>query len=304
MAQPTAPKRQLRPTTSLPSTAEHYGELHGLDPELQARLQNIGRKGRQAVSQGRSFDRTQSFPTFGSNDMSGFTATQAIVHAESIIQKDEMRRGELRPYASNEGVDALALSPRGGGAGAGARTSSSVAGRSPDRMGRKLTFGADGEVEMDEAVGAALTRGGAGPGASGGKGGESVQMVPGKKRYQEEDEDDVSDTATEVDENEDQDILLLPSDLASPALRSPGAPLGLGGHSSSSGFGSGSMGPPPVPSRFGARAVKAMPGRTLAKTVSAPVRLGGWGMDVDVDEQSGGVGDGFDVSEWAKGEDF
>jgi hypothetical protein len=47
MAQPTAPKRQLRPTTSLPSTAEHYGELHGLDPELQARLQNIGRKGRQ-----------------------------------------------------------------------------------------------------------------------------------------------------------------------------------------------------------------------------------------------------------------
>lgn len=47
MAQPTAPKRQLRPTTSLPSTAEHYGDLHGLDPELQARLQNVGRKGRQ-----------------------------------------------------------------------------------------------------------------------------------------------------------------------------------------------------------------------------------------------------------------
>jgi hypothetical protein len=251
--------------------------------------------------------------------MSGFTATQAIVHAESIIQKDEMRRGELRPYASNEGVDALALSPRGGGAGAGARTSSSVAGRSPDRMGRKLTFGADGEVEMDEAVGVALTRGGAGPGASGGKGGESVQMVPGKKRYQEEDEDDVSDTATEVDENEDQDMSMpdlvhgsgstvnddFPQVFSSPQLFArPGAPLGLGGHSSSSGFGSGSMGPPPVPSRFGARAVKAMPGRTLAKTVSAPVRLGGWGMDVDVDEQSGGVGDGFDVSEWAKGEDF
>lgn len=256
--------------------------------------------------------------------MSGFTASQAIVHAESIIRKDEMRQRELRPYASNEGVDALALSPRGGGAGA--RTSSSAAGGSPDRMGRRLTFGADGEVAMDEAVGAASTRGG--PGAGGGNRGESVQMVPGKKRSQEDDEDDVGDTATEVDEDEDQDMSMpdlvhgsgstvnddFPQVFSSPQISHPqlfarpAASLGLGGHSSSSAFGSGSgaMGPPPVPSRFGARAVKAMPGRTLAKTVSAPVRLGGWGMDVDVDVdgQSGGVGDGFDVSEWAKGEDF
>lgn len=260
--------------------------------------------------------------------MSGFTASQAIVHAESIIQKDEMRQRELRPYASNEGVDALALSPRGAGAGAGARTSSAVAGRSPDRMGRRLTFGADGEVEMSEAVGAAFTRGGTEPGATGGKGGELVRMIPGKKRSQEEDEDDVSDTATEVDENEDQDMSMpdlvhgsgstvnddFPPVFSSPQISHPqlfarpAASLGLGGHSSSSvfGSGSGSMGPPPIPSRFGARAVKAMPGRTLAKTLSAPVRLGGWGMDVDVDvdEQSGGVEDGFDVSEWAKGEDF
>jgi hypothetical protein len=42
-----ASKRQLRPTTSLPTTAEHYGELHGLSPHLQAALQNVGRKGRQ-----------------------------------------------------------------------------------------------------------------------------------------------------------------------------------------------------------------------------------------------------------------
>jgi hypothetical protein len=43
-------KRTLRPAASLPTTAETYGEKHGIDPDLTLALQNIGRKGRQSES--------------------------------------------------------------------------------------------------------------------------------------------------------------------------------------------------------------------------------------------------------------
>jgi len=43
-------KRTLRPAASLPTTAETYGEKHGIDPNLTLALQNIGRKGRQSES--------------------------------------------------------------------------------------------------------------------------------------------------------------------------------------------------------------------------------------------------------------
>lgn len=48
MFQPEA-KRTLRPTASLPTTAETYGDKHGLEPDLQAALQNVGRKGRMSA---------------------------------------------------------------------------------------------------------------------------------------------------------------------------------------------------------------------------------------------------------------
>jgi hypothetical protein len=43
-------KRTLRPAASLPTTAETYGEKHGIDPDLTLALQNIGRRGRQSKS--------------------------------------------------------------------------------------------------------------------------------------------------------------------------------------------------------------------------------------------------------------
>lgn len=43
-------KRTLRPAASLPTTAETYGEKHGINPDLTLALQNIGRKGRQSES--------------------------------------------------------------------------------------------------------------------------------------------------------------------------------------------------------------------------------------------------------------
>jgi hypothetical protein len=43
------PKRTLRPTTSLPTTAEHYGDQHGIPEDLQNALLNVGRKGRMSM---------------------------------------------------------------------------------------------------------------------------------------------------------------------------------------------------------------------------------------------------------------
>lgn len=65
------------------------------------------------------------------------------------------------------------------------------------------------------------------------------------------------------------------------------------------------------PVRKTGRTVKGLPGRgkgrVLGKTVSAPVRMGGWGgaggegMNIDGQE---GEEDGFDISEWAASEKF
>lgn len=45
---PPLAKRSLRPTASMPTTAEVYGQKHGIDPAVQLALQNIGRKSRQS----------------------------------------------------------------------------------------------------------------------------------------------------------------------------------------------------------------------------------------------------------------
>lgn len=51
MEPPPFPKRALRPTASLPpTTAEFYGQKHGIDPDVQLALQNIGRRSRQSES--------------------------------------------------------------------------------------------------------------------------------------------------------------------------------------------------------------------------------------------------------------
>ena len=59
------------------------------------------------------------------------------------------------------------------------------------------------------------------------------------------------------------------------------------------------------------RLVRNMPGRSLGKTVSAPVgRLGRYGKvgqsgtDLSAGDEDVGMEDGFDVSEWAASEDF
>lgn len=50
MEPPPLAKRTLRPTASLPTTAETYGEKHGIDPEVQRALQNVGWRSRQSES--------------------------------------------------------------------------------------------------------------------------------------------------------------------------------------------------------------------------------------------------------------
>lgn len=222
-----------------------------------------------------------------------------------------MRSRELAPFASGSSLgaadaeDRLNLSPR---RGANARTSDN----SPDRLqGRRLRFGKDGEVELLEGPTSAARPNAYAP---------IGPMVPGKKRGAEDDptgtggpdEDGFSDTATEVDEDEagmpgmthghsgstiNDDF---PSVFTSPAISQPElfgirpAPKGA----------PGTMGPPALPSggRQLGRTTRSLPGRRLAKTVSAPVMFGQWGMDVDMpdSEQQATQEDGFSISEWSK----
>lgn len=197
--------------------------------------------------------------------------------AQSIIHKDDLRRRELRPYGSGDSVTALDL--------AGTR------GTSPERK-RRLKFGADGEVEMEE------------DGSGGFRQKESVGredwgFSQGKKRVAGD--DDASDTGTEVDEDE-----------AAPGLEPSGSVSGstidefppvftsstISHPALAQGDVKGRMLPPQTARLGGSRQMRGLPGRALGKTMSAPVRLGG-GMEVEMADT-----DGFDVSEWAGQTDF
>lgn len=295
------PKRQLRATASVESTAETYGRRHGIPEDVQAALQNVGWRSRQgelawaearsacaapavlprpypanipAVAMGapgagggRSLQPTQSLPALPGSFM---TAHQTYAHAQAVIDKEASRRHELQPMAfgspAQEAVNNLGLSPR----------------RERDRS---LSFTPEGDA-----------------------------LVRGQKRR----EDDEEGSGTDVDD----DVVLpapstpitaaaaddFPAVFTSPVISQPElfvrpAP--------------GSMAPPPLPGR----ATRSLPRRGFSKTVSAPVgRLGTFsGMDVDMPFVVGAPAgfaaegaeapeeqeeDGFDVSEWASSENF
>ncbi|WVQ99088.1 hypothetical protein IAU59_006220 [Kwoniella sp. CBS 9459] len=315
-------KRQLRPTASLPTTTETYGEKHGISPDLQAALQSVGRRGRQTVAMGhathRAFERTQSFPAHVLNNSStpnaGFqTALDAFAHAQGIINKEALRAKELQPFyssgsaGSSSDVDGLSLSPRG--------------------ASRRLKFGENGEVEEEELEGG---DGPLFPGHAQGKKRDEVHLTAARKRRSSPAEL-TSDTETEVDEDEDNNN-------TSDTFAHPSSSSGLG-----FGNGSGVSEFPPVftssamthPELFGntaatsrafpsafkgvnaARELRGLPGARkigFGKTMSAPVGQlggGGWGMDVDMGSgttetgaAAAGEEDGFDIKDWAESEQF
>ncbi|WWC60705.1 uncharacterized protein I303_103281 [Kwoniella dejecticola CBS 10117] len=314
---PPPAKRQLKPASSLPTTTEFYGQKHGISPDLQAALQNVGRRGRQTVAMGhathRAFERTQSVPShvLASSALpnQGFTtALDAMSHAQGIISKEALRSRELQPFYSggsdeNRDVDGLSLSPRG--------------------RNRRLRFGEDGEVVEEEEEGSLFP--GSSSSSSSKKTRDNINLIAARKRRSSPAEP-TSDTETEIDEDEELGISDFPSEpttaftsnasdfpsvFKSPAMTHPElfGPTG----STSRNFPSAFKGMNP-------RELRGLPGARktgFGKTMSAPVgRLGGstWGgMDVDMD-QSGGLGaggaqveegeDGFDIKDWAENEQF
>jgi len=217
-----------------------------------------------AVSQGRMFDRTQSFPVVShSNPFDSFdipppvgfmTSQETFEHAQRIIHKDEARRNELKPYA-------LTLEQQG------------HARSSPERQLPPLKFDEEGMDEDNEGV----------QRRSPSRIRRKTGLTPSKKR-----KDEGSDT--EVDEDPEPALTFdnsaasvddFPPVFTSPQISQPD----LFATTRKS-----------LPSRL----VKGMPGRNLGKTMSAPVgKMGAWNED-KMDEEE----DGFDVSEWAASEQF
>ncbi|TXT08874.1 hypothetical protein VHUM_03002 [Vanrija humicola] len=130
------PKRQLRATASTESTSEIYGRRHGIPEDVQAALQNVGRRSRQGAGAGRTLQPTQSLPALPGGFM---TAHQTYAAAQAIIDKEAARGHELQPMAygspASSAVHALGLSPR-------ARA-----------LERSLSFTPDGEVKVLSARG-------------------------------------------------------------------------------------------------------------------------------------------------------
>lgn len=225
----------------------------------------------EAVSQGRSFDRTQSFPVishtnpFDSFDIPppvGFMTNQeTFQHAQRVVNMDEIRRNELKPYAVT--LDSAGNpQPRS----------------SPPRELPPLKFGEDGLEEEDhERTPRKLQPR------------RKTGLTPSKKRKDEgsdtevdEDEEDEAPVPPLVFDNSTASVNDFPPVFTSPQISQPDL--------------FATTRKTALPSRL----VKGMPGRNLGKTMSAPVgRLGAWDDDkMDVEE------DGFDVSEWAANEKF
>ncbi|WVO14371.1 hypothetical protein L204_102004 [Cryptococcus depauperatus] len=132
-------KRQLRPAASQPTTSEIYGQRHGISADVQRALENVGRRGREAVARGhRSFDRTQSVPNVFMGDSAtpkaSFSTTADVMnHARRVINKEIMRAREPKPFG-----DISANPPF---------QPEMPAKDKEDDYERKLRFGPDGEVE-------------------------------------------------------------------------------------------------------------------------------------------------------------
>lgn len=182
------------------------------------------------------------------------------------------RSNELRPYSDTLDPDFTQPDPKS----------------SPTKAPRTLSFNGEG---MDEDMGAGSRRKA-----------RNRPFIPARKRKEEEGSDTETETGTDTDE---------------PVQRDQGIHESAGGDTGDF---------PPVftspqitqPELFSAqkgglpsRLVRGMPGRTLGKTVSAPVGgLGRWGglsgtggEGMDVDGEAKGE-DGFDVSDWAASENF
>ncbi|WRT67521.1 uncharacterized protein IL334_004493 [Kwoniella shivajii] len=297
---PPPAKRQWRPTASVPSTTEFYGQKHGISPDLQAALQNVGRRGRQNVAMGhathRGFERTQSVPSHVLSNSalpnSGFTtALDAMSHAHGIISKEAIRSKELQPFSSygsdeNRDVDGLSLSPRG--------------------QNRKLKFGENGEV-IEENEGQLF------PFSSTSKEGSSKTSLAAARKRRSSPAEPTSDTETEIDDEEETythpvhtNLPITTSDFPpvfqSPALTQPELFDATKSTSASHSYGNGHS-----------RELRALPGARksgFGKAMSAPVgRLNGWGMDIDMSSHGEATSaaaeeDGFDIKEWAESEQF
>ncbi|BEJ12335.1 hypothetical protein CspHIS471_0207950 [Cutaneotrichosporon sp. HIS471] len=134
-------KRQLRDAharaAAEPTTADIYGQRHGIPDDVQAALQNVGRRNRMMVSQGRSLQPTQSLPVLPSTSAIFLSDRDAQAQARLIV-KDDLRLRELQPYSSTP-TNALSLSPR-------ARAAELAA-------DQRLRFSADGEVVVERRRG-------------------------------------------------------------------------------------------------------------------------------------------------------
>ncbi|GMK54118.1 hypothetical protein CspeluHIS016_0107040 [Cutaneotrichosporon spelunceum] len=134
-------KRQLHDgharAAAEPTTADIYGQRHGIPDDIQAALQNVGRRNRMMVSQGRSLMPTQSLPVLPSTSAIFLSDRDAQAQARLIV-KDDLRLRELQPYSSNP-TNALSLSPRARAAELGAD--------------QRLRFNADGEVVVERRRG-------------------------------------------------------------------------------------------------------------------------------------------------------
>ncbi|CAD6591123.1 MAG: hypothetical protein TREMPRED_005993, partial [Tremellales sp. Tagirdzhanova-0007] len=263
-----ASKRQLRPTFSLPTTAEKYGAQFGIPEEVQRALQNVGPKGRHNVAQGRGFERTQSFPTAStggpSSSSHGFhTAPETYAQAQGIIHKELMHARELKPYS--EVLDTFM---------------GHDAPSSPEQRAGLSFLTQERRSTKSDEEGWDLTR--------------REDRTGLKRRSSPAEERSGSDTETD----EDVPDLSNPSisttcDDFPPVFRSPEITQP-------------ELFVRPVQMPSNGRRTKGMPGRTrgFGKTVSAPVGKVGWGdggaMDVDQVEME----DGFNVREWAASEEF
>ncbi|EIW66417.1 hypothetical protein M231_07525 [Tremella mesenterica] len=294
MSEQPAAKRHLRPAAPLPTTAETYGVRHGLAPELTLALENIGRNKRQVVAQGRSFVRSQTTsvlpnPHLALPAWSGPGDTpkdipkptwqsenDTLEHARAVL-RESGRPNELQPFYATILEDDKPVSPF------------QTAPLRPEEQLRP-TKRKDLEVGLVDA--------------EQGHPGVDLKSVEREGTEAEDMEMGMHQSTDKLGVRQDD----FPPVFVSPKITQPelfAKPIfpRAPGPGSGSGFREGVPGGTGGPGAQ--REKKGLPsrmmGRQLGKTVSAPV-FGAWGgMEVDGGEVEG---DGFDVGEWAKGEDF
>jgi hypothetical protein len=107
------------------------------------------------VSQGRSFQPTQSLPNFPST--SGIFLSDRDAQAQArLIVKDDLRLRELQPYSSTSSSDALSLSPRARAAELDARLRFNADGEAIVERRRGYKRGGEEEEDEPDAINHAL----------------------------------------------------------------------------------------------------------------------------------------------------